>query len=35
LIEVPWAEHAFDVVPGLSYRLTLPYLERFLAAHLR
>ena len=34
-LEVPWADHAFDVVPGLSYRLTLPYIERFLAAHLR
>lgn len=35
LLEVPWAEHAFDLIPGLSYRLTLPYVERFLAAHLR
>jgi len=34
-LEVPWAEHAFDALPGLSYRVTLPYIERFLAAHLR
>jgi acetyl esterase/lipase len=33
-LEVPWAEHAFDKVPGLSVRLTQPYVERFLAAHL-
>jgi len=35
LLEVPWAEHAFDLIPGLSYRITLPYVERFLAAHLQ
>lgn len=35
LLEVPWAEHAFDLIPGLSYRVTLPYVERFLAAYLQ
>ena len=34
-LEVPWAEHAFDIIPGLTYRITLPYVERFLATHLR
>jgi acetyl esterase/lipase len=33
-LEIPWAEHAFDKVPGLSVRLTQPYVERFLAAYL-
>jgi acetyl esterase/lipase len=33
-LEVPWAEHAFDLVPGLGYRVMLPYIERFLAAQL-
>jgi acetyl esterase/lipase len=34
-LEVPWAEHAFDLVPGLSARLVQPYIERFLAANLQ
>ena len=34
-LEVPWAEHSFDTIPGLSYRVTLPYIERFLASHLK
>jgi acetyl esterase/lipase len=34
-LEVPWAEHAFDIIPGLTYRVTMPYVERFLAAHLK
>jgi acetyl esterase/lipase len=34
-LEVPWAEHAFDAIPGLTYRITQPYIERFLEAHLR
>jgi acetyl esterase/lipase len=34
-LELPWAEHSFDVIPGLSYRVTFPYVERFLAAHLQ
>ena len=34
-LEVPWAEHSFDTIPGLSYRVTLPYIQRFLASHLR
>jgi len=33
-LEVPWAEHAFDKVPGLSARVTMPYVERFFAHHL-
>lgn len=33
-LEVPWAEHAFDQVPGLGARLVQPYIERFLSAHL-
>jgi len=33
LLEIPWAEHAFDVLPhGLSARLARFYTERFLAA---
>jgi acetyl esterase/lipase len=32
LLEIPWAEHAFDVLPhGLSARVVLSYTERFLA----
>ena len=32
LIEIPWAEHAFDAIPsGLSGQLALYYTERFLA----
>jgi acetyl esterase/lipase len=32
LLEVPWAEHGFDLIPnGLSGQLTLYYVERFLA----
>ena len=32
LLEIPWAEHAFDVLPhGLSARLAFSYTERFLA----
>jgi len=32
LIEIPWAEHAFDVLPyGLSARVAFSYTERFLA----
>ena len=32
LLEIPWAEHAFDAVPhGLSGQLALYYTERFLA----
>ena len=34
-LELPWAEHAFDLVPGLGARLVQPYVERFLAAQLR
>lgn len=34
-LELPWAEHAFDLVPGLSARVVQPYIERFLAAHLQ
>lgn len=32
LLEIPWAEHAFDAIPnGPSGQLTLYYVERFLA----
>jgi acetyl esterase/lipase len=32
LLEIPWAEHAFDALPGgLSGQLSLYYTERFLA----
>jgi acetyl esterase/lipase len=32
LLEIPWAEHAFDVLPnGLGGQLSLYYVERFLA----
>ena len=34
-LELPWAEHAFDLVPGLGAHLVEPYIERFLAAHLQ
>jgi acetyl esterase/lipase len=31
-LEIPWAEHAFDVIPnGPSGQLSLYYTERFLA----
>lgn len=31
-LEIPWAEHAFDVIPsGLSSQIALYYVERFLA----
>ena len=36
LLEIPWAEHAFDVVPnGVSGQIALYYTERFLAWALR
>lgn len=36
LLEIPWAEHAFDALPaGLSGQLSLYYAERFLAWALR
>ncbi len=36
LLELPWAEHAFDVLPnGLSGQISLYYTERFLAWALR
>jgi hypothetical protein len=32
LLTIPWAEHAFDVIPsGLSGQLELYYTERFVA----
>lgn len=32
LLEIPWAEHAFDIIPsGLSSQIALYYVERFLA----
>ena len=32
LLEIPWAEHAFDILPdGLSAQVALFYTERFLA----
>ncbi|HUF24205.1 MAG TPA: alpha/beta hydrolase [Vicinamibacterales bacterium] len=35
LLEIPWAEHAFDFLPnGLSAQIALYYTERFLAAQL-
>lgn len=35
LLEIPWAEHAFDFMPnGLSGQIALYYTERFLAAEL-
>jgi acetyl esterase/lipase len=33
-LELPWAEHAFDEVPGLGARVTMPYVERFFVHHL-
>lgn len=36
LLEIPWAEHAFDAVPnGLGAQIALYYTERFLAWALR
>jgi acetyl esterase/lipase len=36
LLEIPWAEHAFDALPnGLSGQIALYYTERFLAWALR
>jgi acetyl esterase/lipase len=36
LLEIPWAEHAFDIVPnGVSGQIALYYTERFLAWALR
>jgi len=36
LLEIPWAEHAFDILPnGLSGQIALYYTERFLAWALR
>ena len=36
LLEIPWAEHAFDALPnGLSGQMSLFYTERFLAWALR
>lgn len=36
LLEIPWAEHAFDALPsGLSGQLSLFYTDRFLAQALR
>lgn len=36
LLEIPWAEHAFDALPnGLSSQIALYYTERFLAWALR
>ena len=36
LLEIPWAEHAFDALPGgLSGQLSLFYTERFLAQALK
>jgi len=29
-LEIPWAEHAFDLLPGLSARLSREYTDRFL-----
>jgi hypothetical protein len=32
LLELPWAEHAFDSVPnGMGRRIALSYTERFIA----
>ena len=31
LIEIPWADHAFDAIPnGVSAQFALYYVERFL-----
>jgi acetyl esterase/lipase len=36
LLEIPWADHAFDAIPnGLSAQIALYYTERFLAWALR
>jgi acetyl esterase/lipase len=36
LLEIPWAEHAFDAIPhGVSGQLSLYYTERFLAWAMR
>jgi acetyl esterase/lipase len=36
LLEIPWAEHAFDALPsGLSGQIALYYTERFFAWALR
>jgi acetyl esterase/lipase len=36
LLELPWAEHAFDAIPfGLGAQVSLYYTERFLASALR
>lgn len=36
LLEIPWAEHAFDALPGgLAGQLSLAYTEAFLAQALR
>jgi acetyl esterase/lipase len=36
LLEIPWADHAFDAVPsGVSAQVALYYTERFLAWALR
>ena len=36
LLEIPWADHAFDAIfPGISNQLALYYTERFLAWALR
>jgi acetyl esterase/lipase len=36
LLEIPWAEHAFDLLPnGLSGQIALYYTERFFAWALR
>ena len=36
LLEIPWAEHAFDALPnGLSSQIALYYTERFFAWALR
>jgi acetyl esterase/lipase len=35
LLEIPWSEHAFDAVfPGIGNRLSLHYIEQFLAQSL-
>jgi acetyl esterase/lipase len=34
-LELPWAEHAFDKVPGLGAWVTRPYVSRFLDKYLR
>jgi acetyl esterase/lipase len=34
-LELPWAEHAFDRVQGLSVWVVRPYVERFLAKYVR